>query len=168
MRMRASEHQAIVAGSGQGGTPLRYAFADAGVRTALVERAHVGGTCINDGCTPAKTMIASGRVAYLARRSADYGVQASGLRVGMERVRQRKRDMVSRSRNGGQARIEKTANLDLIAGDASFTGSKSLRVALTNGGQRTLTADQIFINTGARPAVPAIDGRRDAPERPLS
>jgi pyruvate/2-oxoglutarate dehydrogenase complex dihydrolipoamide dehydrogenase (E3) component len=159
----SDEYQAIVIGSGQGGTPLCYALADAGVRTALVERAHIGGACINEGCTPTKTMIASGRVAYLARRGADYGVQTSGLRVDMERIRQRKRDIVNRFRNGSQARIEKTANLDLIVGEASFTGPKTLRVALTNGDQRTLTGEQIFINTGARPALPAIDGLRDVP-----
>jgi pyruvate/2-oxoglutarate dehydrogenase complex dihydrolipoamide dehydrogenase (E3) component len=162
--MGASGHyQAIVIGSGQGGTPLCYALADAGVRTALVERAHIGGTCINEGCTPTKTMIASGRVAYLARRGADYGVQTSGLRVDMERVRQRKRDMVNSFRNGSQARIEKTANLQLIIGEASFTGPKSLRVALANGDHCALTGEQIVINTGARPGIPAIDGLRDVP-----
>ncbi len=162
--MGGSDHyQAIVIGSGQGGTPLCYALAGAGLRTALVERAHIGGTCINEGCTPTKTMVASGRVAYLARRGADYGVQTTGLRIDMDRVRQRKRDLVNSFRNGSQARVEKTANLDLIFGEASFTGPKSLRVALANGDQRALTADRIFINTGARPAVPAIDGLRDVP-----
>jgi len=78
--MSTTDHyDAIVIGSGQGGTPLCRALADAGMRTALVEREHVGGTCINEGCTPTKTMIASGRVAYLTRRGADYGVHRCNL-----------------------------------------------------------------------------------------
>src|SRR6476661_4314724 len=85
--MNAADHyQAIVIGSGQGGTPLCVALAEAGLRTALVERAHVGGTCVNEGCTPTKTMVASGRVAYLARRGADYGVETGPVRVDLARV----------------------------------------------------------------------------------
>src|SRR6202795_1946821 len=80
-------YQAIVIGSGQGGTPLCQALAAAGLPTALIERAHVGGTCVNEGCTPTKTMIASGRVAYLARRGAEYGVHTGSITVDMSRVR---------------------------------------------------------------------------------
>ena len=89
-------YQAIVIGSGQGGNPLCLALAQAGLRTALVERSHIGGTCINEGCTPTKTMIASGRVAYLARRGKGYGVQTGEIRIDMRRIRQRKRDIVER------------------------------------------------------------------------
>jgi pyruvate/2-oxoglutarate dehydrogenase complex dihydrolipoamide dehydrogenase (E3) component len=162
--MSAPDHyQAIVIGSGQGGTPLCTALAEAGLRTALVERKHVGGTCVNEGCTPTKTMVASGRVAYLARRGADYGIHTGDIRVDMERVRQRKRDIVDSFRNGSQTRIEKTANLDLIFGEASFTGPKSVLVRLRDGGQRTVTGEKIFINAGARPTVPDIDGLKDIP-----
>ena len=155
------QFQAIVIGSGQGGNPLCMALAGAGLRTALIEREHVGGTCINEGCTPTKTMVASGRVAYLARRGADYGVHTGNITIDMERVRQRKRDIVNSFRNGGQNRIEKTANLELIFGEASFTGPKSVLVRLKKGGERQLTAEKIFINAGARPSVPAIDGLKD-------
>src|ERR1700716_1703866 len=156
-------YQAIVIGSGQGGTPLCTALAEAGLRTALVERQHVGGTCVNEGCTPTKTMVASGRVAYLTRRGADYGIRTGDIRVDMERVRQRKRDIVNSFRNGSQKHIEKTSNLDLIFGEASFTGPKSVLVRLRDGGQRTLTGEKIFINAGARPTVPDIDGLKDVP-----
>src|ERR1700683_4696179 len=162
--MNASDQfQAIVIGSGQGGNPLCMALARAGLRTALIERKHVGGTCVNEGCTPTKTMVASARVAYLARRAADYGVHTGDIRIDMERVRQRKRDIVTSFRTGSQARIEKTKNLELIFGEASFSGPKSVLVRLKDGGQRTLTAERIFINAGARPAVPAIDGLKDVP-----
>ncbi len=159
----SNQYQAIVIGSGQGGTPLCRALAGAGLRTALIERKHVGGTCVNEGCTPTKTMVASARVAYLARRGGDYGVQTGNIRIDMERVRQRKRDIVNSFRNGSQARIEKTANLELIFGEASFTGPKSVLVRLKDGGQRELTGEKIFINAGARPFVPAIDGLKDVP-----
>ncbi|MGO8792748.1 MAG: mercuric reductase [Terriglobia bacterium] len=162
--MSASNHyQAIVIGSGQGGTPLCQALARAGLRTALIERKHVGGTCVNEGCTPTKTMVASARVAYLARRGGDYGVQTGNIRIDMERVRQRKRDIVDSFRNGSQGRIEKTANLELIFGEASFTEQKSVLVRLKDGGQRMLTGEKIFINAGARPIVPVLDGLRDVP-----
>ena len=81
----ANQYQAVVIGSGQGGTPLCMALANAGFRTAMIEREHIGGTCINEGCTPTKTMIASGRVAYLARRAADYGVQTGNIAIDMKR-----------------------------------------------------------------------------------
>lgn len=162
--MSASEHyQAVVIGSGQGGTPLCQALAKAGLRTALVERAHVGGTCVNEGCTPTKTMVASGRVAYLARRGADYGVHTGSITVDMSRVRERKRDIVNRFRNGNQSRIEKTSNLDLIFGEASFTGPRSIHVRLNDGSQRTLTADQFFINAGCRASVPFLEGLSSVP-----
>ena len=157
------EYQAIVIGSGQGGNPLCAALAAAGLRTALIERKHVGGTCINEGCTPTKTMVASARVAYLARRGADYGVHAENIRIDMQRVRKRKRDIVDSFRNSSQGRIEKTANLDLIFGEARFTGKKSLSVRLNDGGERQLSADKIFINAGARPSVPPIEGLKEVP-----
>ncbi len=162
--MTAPNHyQAIVIGSGQGGTPLCGALAQAGLRTALVERSHIGGTCVNEGCTPTKTMVASGRVAYLARRGKDYGVQTGDIRIDMRRVRQRKRDIVDSFRNGSQKRLEKTANLDLIFGEASFTGPKNVSVRMRGGAQRTLSADRIFINAGARPSVPKLEGLKDVP-----
>jgi pyruvate/2-oxoglutarate dehydrogenase complex dihydrolipoamide dehydrogenase (E3) component len=108
-------------------------------------------------------MVASGRVAYLARRGVGYGVHTGDICVDMERVRQRKRDIVNSFRNGSQRRIEKTANLELIFGDASFTGPKSVRVRLKGGGQRSLAGETIFINAGARPSVPALDGLKDVP-----
>src|SRR5437879_8946465 len=115
-------YDAIVIGSGQGGTPLCQALATAGLHTALVEKIHVGGTCINEGCTPTKTMVASGRVAYLARRGADYGVQTGPVTVDMTKVRQRKHDIVESFRTSSQRSIEQTAGVALLIGEAAFTG----------------------------------------------
>jgi pyruvate/2-oxoglutarate dehydrogenase complex dihydrolipoamide dehydrogenase (E3) component len=157
------EYQAVVIGSGQGGTPLCKALATAGMRTALVERQHVGGTCVNEGCTPTKTMVASARVAYLSRRGADYGVETGNIRIDMARVRKRKRNIVDSFRIGSQGSLEKTKNLDLIFGEASFTGPKSLAVRLKDGTQRALHAEQIFINAGCRPAIPKVRGLEHVP-----
>ena len=162
--MTASEqYQAIVIGSGQGGNPLSMALAGAGWRTALIEREHVGGTCVNEGCTPTKTMVASARVAYMARRGPDYGVQTGAIHMEMERVRQRKRDMVDSFRNGSQRRIEQTPNLELIFGEARFTGRNTVAVRLKGGGERMLRGEKIFINAGARPSVPEVEGLKDVP-----
>ena len=152
------KYDAIVIGSGQGGTPLSRTLAEAGMRTALVERQHVGGTCINEGCTPTKTIVASARVAYLARRAADYGVQTGNIEIDLKRVRQRKRDIVDTFRNGSQARLEMTPKLDLIFGTASFTGPREIAVQAKDGGTRTLTADRVIINAGTRPAIPKLSG----------
>jgi pyruvate/2-oxoglutarate dehydrogenase complex dihydrolipoamide dehydrogenase (E3) component len=154
----AKSFDAIVIGSGQGGTPLCQALAGAGMRTAIVEREHVGGTCINEGCTPTKTMVASARVAYLARRGADYGVHTGELKINLAKVRERKRAIVDSFRNGSQSRIEKTKTLELIFGEVEFTGPKAILVRKKDGEQLTLTADKFFINAGCRPAVPKIEG----------
>jgi pyruvate/2-oxoglutarate dehydrogenase complex dihydrolipoamide dehydrogenase (E3) component len=151
-------YKAIIIGSGQAGTPLSTALAEAGWDTALIEQEHVGGTCINEGCTPTKTMVASGRVAYLARRAADYGVHTGAISIDLKKVRQRKRDIVNSFRNGSQSRIEKTPNVDLIFGRAQFSAAKTVEVRTRDGAVRSLRADTIFINAGTRAAVPDIDG----------
>src|SRR6266852_142263 len=114
------QYDAMVVGSGQAGTPLSRALARAGWKTAIIEREHVGGTCINEGCTPTKTMVASARVAYLARRGADYGVHAGAISIDMAKVRQRKRDIVNSFRGGSERRIVQTKGLDLLMGEAQF------------------------------------------------
>lgn len=152
------QYDAIIIGSGQAGTPLSSALAQAGMRTVLIESEHVGGTCVNEGCTPSKTMIASGRVAHLARRAADYGVHTGAITVDLRKVRERKRNIVNNFRNGSQARIEEIANLELIFGEAKFTGPKSVEVQSKNGVQQTISANYVFINTGTRASRPKVEG----------
>ena len=154
---------AVVIGSGQGGSPLAESLAGAGWKTALIEREHVGGTCVNVGCTPTKTMVASARVAYMARRAADYGVHAGSVRVDMAQVRERKHQMVLDWREPKHDRLAKTEHLDLILGEAHFTGPKTVEVRLNDGDTRTLTAKHIVINTGARPAPPPLPGIEGVP-----
>src|SRR2546429_800461 len=156
--MATTHYDAIIIGAGQAGGPLSTTLAQAGWKTAIIERIHVGGTCINEGCTPTKTMVASARVAYLAGRGGDYGVRAGELRIDLAKVRERKRAIVDSFRNGSQSRIEKTKNVDLIFGEAEFTGPKSIRVRKKDGGEVSLSAEKFFINAGCRPAAPQIEG----------
>ena len=169
-----SEFHSIVIGSGQGGTPLTQAIAAAGHKVALVESSHIGGCCINEGCTPTKTMVASARVAYLARRAADYGVhagastdadqsKAASVRVDMKTVRERKRNIVNSFRGGSEGRLEKAENVTLLRGKAAFTGPKTLEVTPMEAGSEpaSIEADHIFINVGCHPApltIPVADG----------
>jgi pyruvate/2-oxoglutarate dehydrogenase complex dihydrolipoamide dehydrogenase (E3) component len=153
----------IVIGAGQAGGPLSTAFARAGKKTAIIEREHVGGTCINEGCTPTKTMIASGRVAYLARRGADYGVHTGPITVDETKVRQRKRAIVESFRSGTERGITSAPGVELLMGEATFTGPKTLEVRLRDGGSRMLEAETIVINTGCRPSVPQLPGIESVP-----
>lgn len=154
-------YDTIVIGSGQAGGPLASELARAGRKTALLEREHIGGTCVNEGCTPTKTMVASARVAYLARRGADYGVQAGEISLDLRRVRERKRAIVTSFRTSGE-RQAREAGVDVIIGQARFSGPKAVAVAL-DGGVRELTADTLVINVGARPSRPELAGLERVP-----
>lgn len=156
-------YQAIIIGAGQSGVPLASALAKAGWTTALIERKHIGGTCVNVGCTPSKTMIASARVAHMARRVADYGVGAGEVTVDMSAVVARKQQVVESFRSGSRKRLEEQDGLELIFGEASFTGRRELEVKLSSGERRALEADYTFIDVGQHPVIPPIDGLADVP-----
>src|SRR3954466_2637320 len=152
----------IVLGSGQSGNPLAGQFSSAGKRAAVVERALVAGTCINYGCTPTKTMVASARRAHEIRTASELGIEVSDFRVNMERVRQRKRDIVAQFRSGSEKRFE-SGSPELIRGDASFIRPREILVRLKEGGERTLTASAVVIDTGMNPLIPKIRGLDQAP-----
>jgi pyruvate/2-oxoglutarate dehydrogenase complex dihydrolipoamide dehydrogenase (E3) component len=152
----------IIIGAGQAGGPLASAFAQAGRKTALVEATHVGGTCINEGCTPTKTMVASARVAHLARRAADYGVLTGPVSVDLEIVRRRKREIVASWRDGSAWRVRESG-VELIMGEARFSAAQTVRVVLNAGGERELQAQTIVINAGARPSAPDLPGLAGVP-----
>jgi pyruvate/2-oxoglutarate dehydrogenase complex dihydrolipoamide dehydrogenase (E3) component len=152
----------VVLGSGQSGNPLAGAFAGAGKRAAVVERALVAGTCINYGCTPTKTMVASARRAHEARTSSELGIEIPEFKVNLERIRQRKRDLVAQFRAGNERRFEK-GSPELIRGEASFVGPHEIRVQLNEGGERRLNASVIVIDTGLSPLIPNIPGLEGVP-----
>ena len=145
---------AIVVGTGQAGAPLASRLADEGLRTAIIERGAFGGTCVNTGCVPTKTVVASAYVARMAQRGAEYGVMTGGpVSVDMKRVKARKDDIVSRGQKGIRSWMEGLDKADVIVGHARFEGPKSVRV-----GERVLQAEKIFINTGGRALVPDMPG----------
>ena len=153
------QYDAIVIGTGQAGPALAVRLAKAGKKTAIIERKLFGGTCVNVGCVPSKTLIASARAAHVARHGADYGVMIDGqVRVDMARVKARKDAVVKQSNEGVTALLKDTAGLTVIEGHARFVGDHTLVV---NG--LTLEASQIFINVGARATVPEIPGLVDSP-----
>lgn len=157
------KYDAIVIGSGQAGKPLGMALADAGWQTAVIESGHVGGVCVNVGCTPTKTMVASARVAYLAKQAAQYGAETGSVSVNMARVRERKQRTVEMFRGGLQRVLESMDGLELIFGRASFIDAYAVEVELNRGGTRRLSAEKIFINTGVQPIVLAIPGLEALP-----
>jgi len=156
------QYDAIVIGAGQAGGPLAKKLALAGKKTALIEKRWIGGTCVNDGCTPTKTMIASAKMAYLAGNSAPLGVKIKGYKVDMPTIKKRKDEVVHRFRDGSQKGLEATKGLDVIFGDAEFIADKTISVKLNDGGKiKEFQADQFFINTGAKTFIPEIEGLAD-------
>ena len=158
----AETYDMLILGSGQAGNPLAVDVVKAGKRVALVERAEVSGTCINYGCTPTKTMVASAQRAWQARHAAELGVDVGEVRVDMERVRARKRKIVEEFRASGEKRFA-SGQPELVRGEARFVGPKEIAVALKAGGERRLIAETIVIDTGDSPVVPKIQGLDGVP-----
>ena len=148
--MTTTSFDALVIGSGQAGPSLAVRLAEHGWKTALVERGELGGTCVNNGCTPTKTLVASARAAWVARHAADFGVRIAGeVSIDYAAVRARMMKVVQGSRDGLGHWIAGTANLSLVHGEARFAGPDSVQV-----GDQVLQAPRIFLNVGARPVVP--------------
>ena len=150
---------AIVIGTGQAGPPLAGRLTAAGMTVAVIERKLVGGTCVNTGCTPTKTLVASAQAAYAARRAADYGVLVEGaIRVDMPKVKARADTVAAKSRTGLDRWLREMKGCTLLEGHARFEAPDRVRV-----GADLLTAPRIFINVGGRPSVPPLPGIKDVP-----
>lgn len=150
-------HDVIVIGSGQAGVPLAARLAGTGRRVVLAEAAELGGTCVNDGCTPTKTMIASARAAHVARSAARLGVHTGQVKVDLGAIVDRK-DAVVREWREGVARRLSEASVELIHGRARFVGPREIEV---NGARHR--AETIVINVGCRPVVPRLPGLDSSP-----
>ena len=153
--MPSEQFDAIVVGAGQAGPAIAARCSKEGLRTAVIERAHFGGTCVNVGCVPTKTLVASARAMHLARRGAEFGFESGAVRVDMARVKARKDGIVDKSRAGVEAWLRGLKHTEVIIGDARFVAPATLQVA-----GRRLTAPRIFLNVGARavrPELPGID-----------
>ena len=152
---------AIVIGTGQGGSPLAVRLAEKGRKTAVIERDKFGGTCVNVGCTPTKAYVASARTAHVARRAADYGVKLAGdVSVDLAQVKARKDRIIGQSRTGVEKWLRGTDNLTVFNGHARFTGAHTLNITDPESGNllAELQADDIFINTGTRAVIPKLEG----------
>lgn len=153
-----TEYDAIIIGAGQAGSPLAHRLADKGWDVALIERLHLGGSCINYGCTPTKAMLASAQVAQYARRSGEFGIHTGDVDVDFEAVMRRKNDIVNTWRQGQQEHADSRPNLRLYRGEASFEDS---HVVSVNGD--SLRSELIFINTGTSPRILPIEGIDQVP-----
>lgn len=151
---------AIIIGSGQAGNPLAMSLAHSGMKVILIEKSemHLGGTCLNDGCTPSKTLIASAKVAHIINTSDKHGISTEQMNIDFAATQKRKDKIVLDSRKGLINRLEETKNLEVLIGTASFSDSKVIKVTLKNGKTQDYTAEYIFINAGCRPMIPEIEG----------
>ena len=150
----ATKFDAIVIGTGQAGPALAVRLAEAGMKVAIIERKRFGGTCVNNGCIPTKTLVASARTAHIARRAGDYGVTIPGsIAVDMKKVKARKDAVVRQSSEGLEKWLRDTQNLIVIEGQASLVDAHRVRVD-----EELLEADKIFINVGGRASVPQLRG----------
>lgn len=152
------KYDAIIVGSGQAGNPLAFRLADLGWSVALIEEKNLGGTCINVGCTPTKTMVHRAQVAHYARNAARWGVNTSGVNVDLAKIVAQKNEVVLSFRGGLQRRVDEHKDIRLYRNHVRFVGPQQLRV-----GDETIESEKIFINTGGRPSIPAIPGLRDVP-----
>jgi pyruvate/2-oxoglutarate dehydrogenase complex dihydrolipoamide dehydrogenase (E3) component len=152
------KYDAIIVGSGQAGNPLAFRLADMGWSVALVEEKNLGGTCINVGCTPTKTMVHRAQVAHYARNAARWGVNTTGVKVDLAQIVAQKDEVVLSFRGGLQRRAEEHKNIRLYRSRARFVSPHQLRV-----GEETIESEKIFINTGGRANIPTIPGLSDVP-----
>src|SRR6201999_40983 len=140
---------AIIVGAGQAGPPLAGRLTEAGQTVAVIERKLFGGTCVNTGCTPTKTLVASAHAAHLARRAAEYGVVLGDVGIDMKRVKARQRAIVRAQREGVEQSLSSQPNCTVYNGRARFESAHQIRV-----GEDLLTADKVFINVGGRANIP--------------
>lgn len=146
-------YDAIILGTGQAGAPLAYKLADQGWKVAVIEQGELGGTCVNNGCTPTKTMVHRAQVAFYARHAARWGVVARAVSADLAKIVAQKDQVVQKGRDSHRRQIDQRPNLHLFRATARFAGPRQVLA-----GDRPLEGEKIFINTGARPAVPPIPG----------
>lgn len=155
------KYDSIIIGSGQSGTPLAFDLAERGQKVALVEKSYLGGSCLNFGCTPTKTLIASSNLYHRIKESSELGIKVSNVKLDFEKVMERKNKIVKNSREGIEKNVEKNDNVDLYRGFASFVDKNTIKIKLNDGGFETISADKVFINTGSKSNIIPIDGIED-------
>ncbi len=154
---------AIIIGAGQSGMPLARQISKKGLKVALIEEGKIGGTCINDGCSPTKTMVASAKVAHTVRRAADFGVEVNGFKIDQQAIRKRKEHIVNLFRGGAESGLKKAGVVDIFKGRGRFKTDKIIEVTDAEGGSTEIQGKKIFINTGSETIIPDIEGLQDVP-----
>jgi pyruvate/2-oxoglutarate dehydrogenase complex dihydrolipoamide dehydrogenase (E3) component len=149
---------AIILGAGQAGPPLAVALANAGQKVALVERKYFGGTCVNTGCIPTKTLIANARAAHVVRKAGEFGLSTGDVRIDMRRVKARKDEVAGESRASVEKWLRDTKGCSVLTGHARFIDDRIIDIAGTR-----YTAERFFINVGGRASIPHIDGLDSVP-----
>ena len=157
-----AEFDSAIIGAGQAGPALAVALAQRGENVALIEAQHLGGTCVNNGCTPTKTLRKSARVASIARRAAEFGVNVGDIKVDFAAAMNRMQDRVDTARAGLETWVSHTKNLTLMRDRASFCGASDGMFDLMVG-DREICAKRVYLNTGTRPFIPPIPGLADVP-----
>ncbi len=156
----------LVLGGGTAGKLMAWTMAREGRRTAVVERKYVGGSCPNVACLPSKNVIHSAKVASLIGRHREFGIETGPISIDMAAVYARKREMVEGivqvHLDKYRAALDKHRGDELIFGDGTFVAPRTLRVAFRDGGERTITADRVFVNVGTHAAIPDLPGLREA------
>ncbi len=152
---------AIIIGIGQAGNPLASTLASKGLKTAVVEREHPGGSCINYGCTPTKIMIASAAASYSAKNAQEIGIDVGSVQTDFRKLKHRRDKLVQAWRDGIEDRLEKEEHITLLRGEATFSDKKVITVTFDQGAKREITADKIFINVGTSPRKPDLEGLKD-------
>src|ERR1700683_1958134 len=153
----AQKYEILVIGSGEAGKWTAWTMADGGHRTAMVERKYLGGSCPNIACLPSKNVIHSARIASLARRGAEFGLEMDQLRINMAGVQQRKRKMVE-DEHQFHAKRTADAGIELIMGEGRFVAPKTIEVALNNGGTRRIVGERVFLDLGSHSTMPNVPG----------
>lgn len=155
------QFDAIIIGVGQAGAPLAHELAGLGRKVAVIEKQHVGGSCINYGCTPTKTMAASAKAAWEAARTGELGIRTTGVQTDFGSVISRRDEIVKNWRDGIRDGLNDADSIELIDGAASFSGPREVTISLNAGDTRKIAAEQIFINAGTSPRIPEIEGIKE-------
>lgn len=160
--MRSNKHyDSIIIGSGQSGTPLVFDLTKRGQKVAFIEKNYLGGSCLNYGCTPTKTLIASSNLYHRVKNSHELGIEVSNIELNFQKVMERKNRIVRNSRGNIEENVEKDDNVELYRGLARFVDKNTVNIKLNDGGVETITANEIFINTGSTSNIIPIDGIED-------
>lgn len=159
----AKKYDAIIIGSGQAGNPLMTELAERGQTVAMIEKNELGGSCINVGCTPTKTLIASSNLHHRVQNSEELGVFTKNVELDFKKVMKRKNDIVKAFRSPIEKGIEQNENIDLYKGKASFIDNHTILVQLNDGGEKRLKAEKIFINSGSKPNILPLKGLENVP-----